>query len=291
MGDIDTFLENVRRARPDLAIDRAELNQEGMVNDIVVVNGDMVFRFPKSEWGKRSQAREAALLQEIQPHLTAPIPELVMHGPDMASYRMIAGVPMTREVLFRLSPDNQAGILAELGRFLHELHTFPAGNLSGIDPSDATRTRLDWIAMYERLEEVLFPLLFKHQREYVRDLFTPVVSGQLDMEVEPVLIHGDLAPYHILIGHDSPAIAGIIDFGTAGLGDPAIDIATLLAHYGERIVNRLAPAYHLLPDIMARAVFRASALELEWALIGVRENDPSMLVAHIGTARDYPPLL
>jgi len=36
---------------------------------------------------------------------------------------------------------------------------------------------------------------------------------------------------------------------------------------------------------------RDARLELEWALIGVHERDLSMLVAHIGGARDYPPLV
>jgi hypothetical protein len=70
---------------------------------------------------------------------------------------------------------------------------------------------------------------------------------------------------------------------------PDLAIATLLVLYGERFVNFMEPEYHFSADLIDRARFRAACLELEWALIGLRHNDPSMLVAHIATARDYPP--
>ncbi len=85
-------------------------------------------------------------------------------------------------------------------------------------------------------------------------------------------------------------VVGQIDFGTAGLGDPATEIATLLVQNGERLVDQVTATYPIAPDLSERARFRASCLELEWALIGVRENDLSMLVAHIGGTRDYAPL-
>jgi aminoglycoside 2''-phosphotransferase len=55
-------------------------------------------------------------------------------------------------------------------------------------------------------------------------------------------------------------------------------------------VDQMAASYPLPADLYERARFRAACLELEWALIGVRNNDMSMLVAHIGGARDYPPM-
>jgi aminoglycoside 2''-phosphotransferase len=70
---------------------------------------------------------------------------------------------------------------------------------------------------------------------------------------------------------------------------PDLAIATLLVHYGERFVSLMEPGYHFSPDLIDRTRFRAAWLELEWAQIGLRHNDPSMLVAHIATARDYPP--
>jgi aminoglycoside 2''-phosphotransferase len=78
----------------------------------------------------------------------------------------------------------------------------------------------------------------------------------------------------------------VIDFGTAGLGDPATDIATLLHYHGESIVRRMEPTYPQLPEFTDRARFWAGTLELQWALAGVLDNDIPMLLAHVGAARD-----
>jgi aminoglycoside 2''-phosphotransferase len=106
-----------------------------------------------------------------------------------------------------------------------------------------------------------------------------------------MLIHRDLASYHIL--HDPPSgrLAGVIDFGTAGAGDPASDWACLINTYGESFVRRMHAIYPFDQATLDRARFLAGVLEMEWALIGVQDKDPSMLLVHLGRARDsLPPL-
>jgi len=70
----------------------------------------------------------------------------------------------------------------------------------------------------------------------------------------------------------------------------AAEIATHFVHYGERIEGQTVATYPISPELSERARFRAGCLGPEWALIGVRGNDLSMLVAHIGGTRDYAPL-
>ncbi len=242
MNDHAEFLDTIRRVAPDLTIDRVEVNQEGMINDVVIVNGETVFRFPKTDWGRQSLANEVALLDTIRNRVAVPVPYQVRHDASVSSYRMIRGEPLSRESLFWMTPEHRQIVLDQLGSFLRDLHAIPGDTLPQIGKSDSERATADWLAFYEQIEDIIFPLLFKHQRHSVRDLFAPVVSGRLEVEVDPVLIHGDLAPYHILLDPDAPSLTGVIDFGTAGMGDPATDIATLLVHYGGRIVDQIRPA-------------------------------------------------
>ena len=53
-------------------------------------------------------------------------------------------------------------------------------------------------------------------------------------EVELVFTHGDLQAEHILVD-DHAAIAGVIDWGDAGLGDPLYDLAVLTVGHGEHL--------------------------------------------------------
>jgi aminoglycoside phosphotransferase (APT) family kinase protein len=117
-----------------------------------------------------------------------------------------------------------------------------------------------------------------------------VVSGELDLSYTPVLIDGDKAVYHILFDPISQKISGLIDFGTAGLGDPACDIAVQLGNYGESIVRRMESDYPMLPDVIDRARFWVGTLELQWALAGIKYKDISLSLAHIGLAREIQPI-
>jgi aminoglycoside 2''-phosphotransferase len=102
-----------------------------------------------------------------------------------------------------------------------------------------------------------------------------------------VLIHGDIAPYHLLVDPQTNQLSGVIDFGVAGLGDAATDIGLLLYNFGETLVREIGETYSLDADLMRRSRFRARAIELEWALGGLLHDDKSLLVAHIGSARGY----
>ena len=286
----DTLLDRIREVAPDLDIVRSRHVREGMVNDIVIVNDEIVFRFPKTPQGQEDLVHEARVLDVVRRHVTVPVPAPVLHAPDVASHRMVRGDPLLREDLYRLPLASRRAVMEDVGRFLRELHAIPTAELAGVGVSHSVRTADHWRGMYARIEETLFPLLFRNQRESVRRQFAPVLEGRLDLEVDTVLVHGDLAPYHILVDPDCTRLTGVIDFGTVGLGDPAVDIATLLAHYGGRLVDELRSTYPFDEATAERARFRAAALELEWALIGLEHNDLSMLVAHIGGARDYPPV-
>ena len=111
------------------------------------------------------------------------------------------------------------------------------------------------------------------------------------MGYSPALIHNDLATYHLLTDPATTALTGVLDFGEAGWGDPAADIAALISGYGESFVARLIAAEPAIAAHLERARFRAAYLELEWALKGVRTGDPGWYLVHLGRARDSRPFM
>jgi aminoglycoside 2''-phosphotransferase len=105
-------------------------------------------------------------------------------------------------------------------------------------------------------------------------------------EYKPALIHGDLRPYHILINSQNCEITGVIDFGVAGVGDPASDIGTLINTYGESFVIKMKNSYPNLEEYLARARFYAQSIELHWVLLGIEMGENFWFAAHLGCARD-----
>jgi aminoglycoside 2''-phosphotransferase len=135
-------------------------------------------------------------------------------------------------------------------------------------------------------------MLMPHAREWVKNHFTPILADEEFMNYEPCLINGDTTPYHILFDEQAGHISGIIDFGTAGIGDRAADFATVIYFYGETFLRRMAKFYPEIREGLDRARFWAGTLELQWALSGVRGRGAgwSWFTVHLGSARDVLPI-
>ncbi|MEF2277784.1 phosphotransferase [Deinococcus sp. YIM 134068] len=286
------YLDKIRSVYPDLPLHTLDFNQDGMVNDVVVVDHERVCRFGKHRWAAEALRQEARVLALVREHTSLRVPEFEHLEPEFVSYRFLPGEPLTRTRLLRLSPETRRTVLADLLSFLRQMHAIPraATEAAGLQASDALRTREDWLALLAQAEEHLFPLLMRHQRTWIHDHFAPVLADILDLTPAPRLIHGDLGVYHVLFDLEAERLAGVIDFGTAGLGDPATDLAALLSNYGESLIAGVLPAYPELGDHLDRARFWAGTLEVQWALAGLVHGDRSLALAHLGGARDVLPL-
>ncbi|NMG19944.1 hypothetical protein DP116_10915 [Brasilonema bromeliae SPC951] len=286
------YLEKIRAVYPNISFEHLDFNQDGMVNVLVVVNHDLVCRFAKDDWGKEVLSHEVMVLEVVRNYVDLRVPHFEHQEVGFVSYRFIKGEPLSRNTLLKLSEASQARIISQLARFHQQLHSIPNEVLvnAEVPSSGAARSREDWLELYEQVQETLFPHLWRHQQTWIHELFAPVITGELDLSYTPVLIDGDKAVYHILFDSVSESISGVIDFGTAGLGDPACDIAVQLGNYGEGIVRRMESDYPMLPEVIDRARFWVGTLELQWAFAGIKYKDISLSLAHIGLAREVQPV-
>ena len=270
---------------PGLQISSVRAGEDGLVNQVFIVNEDLVFRFAKTEAGHAALEREARLLDRARPHLSLRVPELVQRTPACVVYRFIPGVPLSRQDLMRLDRPNRSAVLAQVGTFLQELH--------GIDLPDGGPV---WDArrgaerLFEELERELLPHMMAWARTWAREHFRPVLNGSLDLGHAPAFIHGDITPYHLCYDSRAHRLVGVIDFGDAGSGDPALDIGSLINGFGETLLRDIQPAYRRLDELIDRARFYAGTLELRWGLAAIRSRDPAWFLCHLGYARDVQPV-
>ncbi len=219
------YLDRIRECFPDLAISHVEINSEGLVHDVVIINQERVFRFPKSEGGRKSLVKEAKVLDLAREYVELRIPLYDHREDDFATYRLIPGVPLDRNDILIQGEQVQDRLAEQLATFLRQLHAVPMHEPErhSIPQSDAVRSHGDWIRMFEDVQRELFPLMMAHMKDWVMRLFEPVLNDSTWMCYQPALINGDIGPYHILYNRAPPTINGVIDFGAAGLGDPATD--------------------------------------------------------------------
>jgi aminoglycoside phosphotransferase (APT) family kinase protein len=93
-------------------------------------------------------------------------------------------------------------------------------------------------AFADRCEAVL-ALLEPAERRRAESMFGRQLAQSL--ELDPVLLHADLGPAHILCRGD--AVIGVIDWSDARLGDPALDLAWVLHGAGEPFAETVLGVY------------------------------------------------
>ena len=291
MAVLPSHIDRIRASFPTLALDSVRHNPDGLANDVLIVNDELVFRFPKDQATRAALAREAKVLDLVRRYVSTPAPYFERQEDDFVMYRMIRGEPLYRHAILRQAEPVQEQLAGQLAVFLRQLHAIPRDEAALALGEPAQREPDYWLKRYQEAQRHLYPLLWADQRHWIDDLYAPVLDGSLDMaRGAPALIHDDLASYHILYAPDEQRIAGVIDFGMARLGDPAADFALIVSTYGESFLRRMSRYYAAIDEALDRARFLAGALELSWAVEGVRTGDPSWLLVHIGRARDALPL-
>src|SRR3954451_16067281 len=93
------YLARIKADQPALRVTSARINSDGMMNDVVVVNDELVFRFAKNDHAKSLLAYETQLLQIIERSVTVPVPHIRYCNDTYMHYRFVPGAPLYRHTL------------------------------------------------------------------------------------------------------------------------------------------------------------------------------------------------
>ena len=271
------YVERVREVCSDLSIERASLAIGLQNNDVLVVNDELVFRFPKHDEGVTRLKVEAAILTGVQGYFSAvkvPDPIYMSLSPRVGQafigYRMIQGEIATNDD-FKSFDSEKTGeaVASQLATFLKELHAVPVDSAVAVD-LPVIDSYSEWLDMYARTRENLFHHMRPDAQKRIADHFEAFLMDGTNFEREPALRHGDFGTGNIVVDRSSWAINGIIDFGSAGLGDPAVDVAWI--HYrsgvGQSFLKSFYSAYPEIETALGRARFYAGTFALQEALFG-----------------------
>jgi len=281
---VQEALRAVTATYPDLAIDSVEPGG-GQNSDVLLINGAFVFRFPRYEHLLERMHVEVAILSALQGRLPLPVPQpLFVHldapaGEAFLGYRSLPGEPLDRAALRAVAERQTAERLAgQLGGFLQALHGVSYREAIDVDLPEE-ETRAGTVDLYARLCEKVLPLMGPGTRDRAAAHFESYLGEPANFAFAPVLRHGDFGTTNILFDPRAGQVTGIIDFTSAAAGDPAYDVAGLLACYGEEFVRGCARTYPAIDGLWARIRHYAGRFALEEALFGVENGDSEALRA------------
>jgi aminoglycoside phosphotransferase (APT) family kinase protein len=279
---------------PELGAAPIEWVGAGWDNDVYLVGGEWIFRFPRRRVvadGLPTEIDFMPIIAEALADCNLRVPSFEKLGrPDrffpypFVGYRRLGGIRGDAVPRERLAIDLLA---RELGRAFSRLHAIPAERVRHLAlpvERDGPGERLR--ALVERSTEIR-PLL-------AGDLVSvcgPWLSGSVP--ASPAypgpsrLIHDDICPDHILVDESTGRPTGLLDFADLAFGDPALDFVCLYCWLGRPFVHQVLASYELPLDdgFHDRLSFLARVMSLLWLGDASLEEAVDRIPKHQGWVR------
>lgn len=255
------------------------LPPSGTDNQLFRLGSDLLVRMPRIDWAAASAQWEHRWLPNLAPYLTTPIPVPVALGRPAGGYPWhwtvvpwLAGQTPTAETF---DPEQWA---VSLGTFVRELRSAPGMDAPvKLEGRGAPLVTLDdWVRTWTARADT--SAVDPHAVLAVwRDaLDAPVWDG------EPVWFHGDLHDGNLLVRDGR--LSAVIDWGTAGRGDPAIELNAMWGY----LPACAAQLYRETVDLDEAAYRRARGFALAPAISGwtyYRDTAPHLSALALATVQ------
>jgi aminoglycoside phosphotransferase (APT) family kinase protein len=183
-------------------------------------------------------------------------------------YRELLGRPVDVAAL-RPGPH----LAARVGRALAAIHELPAAVVesAGLPVYDAEGSRVRRLAELDEAAATGYipSTLLRRWEHALEDVAL--------WRFRSTPVHGDLAADHVLVANDD--VQGIVDWSDARVGDPADDLAWLVASAPEAGLEAVLEAYSLArtergdDHLVERATLASELALARWLLYGVRTGD------------------
>lgn len=224
--DVDVVGRLIAAQFPKLAgLPISSVRSTGTVNAIYRLGDDLYTRLPRMQQWTASLEKEWKWLPRLAPHLSLRIPEPVAIGKPAswypfcwAIYQWIDGAPYEDDLV-----DDECDAARALAEFVDELRSVDPG----IDaPRGGRRPLRELDALTREAIESARDVIDGDEAIAAWEcaLEAPVWDGK------SVWIHADLLRPNLLV--DGGRLSAVIDFGSAGVGDPAADVIPAWSAFG-----------------------------------------------------------
>lgn len=282
MEETVRFRQLIEMAFPQLDIRRIVFLGAGWDSTTVLVNDELVFRFPRRADVARAIEVERCLMPSLAPRLPLPIPRFDFVAEPLpgypwrfVGYRALPGRPMAEMPASNLCLEQ---IGRALGAFVRALHDAPVELAERC--AAVSYTPEGWVERHWQLAQDTLPIveraLGEEPARRLQAFWAEYRNDPRSRQFTPVIVHADLNPDHVLIDPATGEVTGVIDFGDACIGDPAIDFAG----FPEEIVASMLATYGRDgPGLLHRSQVLARAIPLHAIHFGALVRDETILSA------------
>jgi aminoglycoside phosphotransferase (APT) family kinase protein len=261
----------IRDQRPDLAARALVRVANGWDNATFRLGSNLAVRLPRRAEAVPLILHEQQHLPGIAGRTPVPVPVPVHAGQPTSDFpwpwSIVRWVPGTAAV--DAGPADRAPAVDGLAAFLKSLHV-PAGAGVPVNPVRGVPLMDRNAAVLERLgDRERYP-----QPAGLREVWAQACAAPA-WDAPAMMLHGDLHPANILLAADG-SLAGVIDFGDVGAGDPAVDLAAGWLMFDAGARQRFTGAFGAAVDGGTWIRARGWALVLSTAMLSNSDDNPRM---------------
>lgn len=221
---------------PDIAAIGVEAIGSGWENDAFVVYDRWIFRFPR----RREVAEQLDKERGLAPIVARALSDVGIAGPAMSipgepcddfAYRFTGDprLPGTPADQLPKGQIDTTAIAETLGVALVRLHSIPVSEVAnlGLDMVDVGADGPE--PCLQEAQLIADDLSSRETSEVAECVAwlanSPIVPRHYSGELR--LLHNDLSPDHVPLDSETQRVVGLLDFGDAAFGNPALDIVVL----------------------------------------------------------------
>ena len=210
-----------------------KVHSTGTVNAVYRLGEEYCVRLPRLDWAGKSLNNEWTVLSAISSSITLAVPQVIEKGEPNAEYPLDWGIyRWIQGDVYGSVPVDELEATEVLVRFIIELRKVKT---LGNAPKAGRKPLLD-------LDEITINAITECKNDIDRQRTLRIWYELITVKPWdgiPVWIHADLLKPNLLVNDGK--LSGVIDFGSAGIGDPAFDVI---------------PAWTVLSSDEARVLFR-----------------------------------
>lgn len=203
---VNTYLPIIKRFFPDCSTEDITVFREGYDHDVLVLQNQKAFRFPRTKIQAKLDQVENVFFPEFIKSSPIPVPNITGHidpatGLQFQRYRFIPGVQLTKDLAATLPEHALATIAADMSKFLTYLHAFPISKarsryMEELNPKTYWRYFEDQLI---KMKLAMFPLLSKNEQRWIEKLYRDYIGICTNNPFDATVTHSDLLGEHIII--------------------------------------------------------------------------------------------
>ena len=224
---------------PHLKVNSVSFFGEGETKSVFLVNGNIIFKFPKENKDLKSFYKEKTALLLLKNKTDIPIPQLLYYDDSIRDFPIIGqslmpGIPLSENAFNKFSPEEKSVFFKSIGTFVFQVHCIAdmSQNIYTQTPLGNTNAMVNYLGA---VNNILSP--------QDKEFFSAIVSRykkSVDIKgLSLVFSHGDLQFQNILYNPQNNKITSIIDFGSACYADELYDLRYFWNNLNKDLINPL----------------------------------------------------